>query len=79
MAETVESHVNNLRVGEDVIPKRIGAEIYSALIGIDDVTVRVQEISGSGVPPVPGNWQTTRLSVDNDRFANTTSNDIMIV
>jgi hypothetical protein len=53
--------------------------IYSAVTGIDELVVEVQEIASAGDPPNPVNWQTTRLAIDEDEFSSITDVDIVVV
>ncbi len=71
IAQTVLDVTNALDVDEDVIPSRYFGPIYAAVTGIDSLVVRVENLANPG-------FQTTRLAIDIDEFANTTSNDIVI-
>ena len=75
---TVLADINALGIDEDVIPSRLFGPIYSSVSGIDSLTVEVQTITNPGDVPVPGNWQTARLAINPDEFANITNVDITV-
>lgn len=71
IAQVVLDVTNALAVDEDVIPSRYFGPIYAAVSGIDSLVVRVQNQASPG-------FQTTKLAIDLDEFANTTSLDITV-
>lgn len=79
MAQTVLDVTEALGIDEDVIPSRYFGDIYSAVSGVNSLVVKVQVIANPGDTPNPASWQTTKLAIDLDGFANTTSVDIVIL
>jgi uncharacterized phage protein gp47/JayE len=71
IAQTVLDITNALTADEDVIPSRYFGPIYAAVSGIDSLVVRVENQASPG-------FQTTRLAIDIDEFASTTSTDITV-
>jgi len=76
---TVLEQINALSVGKDVIPLRLVGPIYNATsAGLDEVIVEIQVLTASGDTPVALDWQSTKLSINNAEYANTTSVDIYV-
>lgn len=71
IAQTILDVTNALGLDEDVIPSRYFGPIYSAVSGINSLVVRVENQASPG-------FQTTKLAIDIDEFANTTSGDITV-
>jgi uncharacterized phage protein gp47/JayE len=71
IAQVVLDVTNALGVNEDVIPSRYFGPIYDAVSGIDTLVVRVQKNAAPG-------FQTTKLAIELDEFASTTSTNIVV-
>jgi len=76
---TVLAAVNALGVDVDVIPTRLFGPIYSAVPGIDNLIVEVQELANPGDAPVVMDWQEARFPIGAREYAQTTLGDIDIV
>ena len=61
--DAVVAYGNSISVGEDVIPKRFYGSIYTAVEGIDDLTVECQVLAASGDTPVGGSWSEALIPV----------------
>jgi len=79
ITEAVVAYFNSLSVNVDAIPRRAFGPIYSAVNGIDDLMVEIQEITTPGDAPVELDWQETRIPISARQFAQTTSADVYIV
>lgn len=76
MAPIVESYINGLTINNDVIPRRMLGPIYTAVPGIDFLSVEIQIISASGDTPVVASWTDSRLPINSTQFARTSTADI---
>lgn len=74
----VVEYINALGVDEDVIPTRLMGPIYSSTTGVGDMLIEVQTIANPGDAPIPANWQSTKLSIGDSEFANTTAVDVYV-
>lgn len=75
---TVLGAINDLNLGVDVIPKRLYGPIYTAVSGVEDLVVYIQQLSSPGDAPVPGSWQVAPIPIAARFFANTTLADIYV-
>lgn len=78
MALALVNSTAALGVDKDVIPNRHKSGIYQAVSGIDDLVIKVQELSNPTDTPVELNWQTSRLPINFKQFANTATTSITI-
>lgn len=77
--EALNTAVNDLELGQDVIPITFFGAVISAVGFLDSLVIRVQQITNQGDTPNPLNWQTDKLSVDESSFASTTLTDITVI
>lgn len=75
----VLEYINDLIIGVDVIPNRLYGPIYSAVDGIEDLTVEIQTLANPGDTPDGGSWQTTKVPISSSQFASTVLADITTV
>lgn len=73
------NYINDLDIGEDVIPGRLFGPIYNSTTGIEGLTVEIQTLANQGDAPNPGNWQTTSIAIDPNEFANTATSDVTVI
>lgn len=72
----VVEYGNSLSVGEDVIPKRFYGAIYSAVSGIDDLTVECQTLTSQGDTPDGGLWSEALIPISDSSVASFSSTDV---
>jgi len=73
----VESHINDLGIGVDIIPGRVESALYRGLSGLGDITVEVQDIPSAGAV-TDGVWQSNTMPIASTEFAQTSLVDIYI-
>ena len=74
----VVAKTNALSLGEDTIPVAYFGDIIAEVGYLENLVVRVQQITNQGDTPSGGSWQTTKLSVSDSELARTISTDITI-
>jgi uncharacterized phage protein gp47/JayE len=75
---TVASHINSLGLDVDVITGRMFGPIYSAVEGINELTVEIQTLANQGDTPSGGSWSEDKISIDSDEYASTIVTDITV-
>ena len=70
--------VNDLQLGQDIIPIAFYGHVISAVGFLDNLVIKVQQITTQGDTPASGSWQTNKLSIGESSFASTALTDITV-
>lgn len=75
---SIENNTNDNTIGEDVIPISYFGDIIGQVGYLENLVVKVQQITNQGDTPNPANWQTTKLAVSDAEYARTVTSDITV-